>query len=1384
MATRGTGSLQLHDSTGALLEAQNLIIRPDGFTIPFSASQVHGISTERALAEGLPLIEVLATFNQTVAKARVLAGHNIEFDINILGAEFLRTGLTTEFLSRPFVCTKDESTDYCALPGGKGGRPKWPTLAELHHRLFGSSFAEAHNAQGDVIATARCFFELIRLGIITPDKARLTPDQMQTFLAANPAIVAPVTIAITSNFVSPNTENIATPATPQPPVAEKAAGWIPLHVHTQYSILDGAADIKSLIKKAKKDGMKAVAITDHGSMFGVKEFHKTALKEDIKPILGCEVYVARRSRHEKNDKTDGGGEHLVLLAKNKTGYHNLMRMVSLGWLEGYYYKPRIDKDLLREHHEGLIACSACLGGEIARRIVNDSPEAAGKTILEYREIFGDDFYLELQRHPSGDPAMDKEVYNTQQFVNKALLELGQQYGVKCVATNDSHFVNPEDAPAHDRLICLSTGKDLDDPNRMRYTGQEWFKTQAEMIQLFADLPQVVQNTLEIVEKVEQYELNTKPIMPDFALPEGFAEPNDYLRHITYEGARFRWGEISAEAAERLDFELETIKRMGFPGYFLIIWDFLKAAREMGVSVGPGRGSAAGSAVAYCLRITEIDPIRYQLLFERFLNPDRVSMPDIDIDFDEDGRGRVLEYVVNKYGSKRVAHIITFGTMAAKSAIRDVARVQGLPLPEADKLAKLVPERPGVSLEEAYNEVPELKQARNKGPEEIASVLKYAEILEGSVRNTGTHACGVIIGKNDLEEHIPISTAKDSELTYVTQYDGKHVEDVGLLKMDFLGLKTLSIIKDAVENVKLSKDIDLDIDKAPIDDAATYELYSKGETTGLFQFESDGMKKYLKELKPNRFEDLIAMNALYRPGPMDYIPNYINRKHGREPIRYDLAEMEEYLKDTYGITVYQEQVMQLSQKLAGFTKGQADSLRKAMGKKIRAMMDDLKVKFMEGAIGLGHKKDILEKVWGDWESFAEYAFNKSHSTCYAYVSYQTAYLKTHHPAEFMAAVLSRNLNDIKKITFFMDECRRMGLPVLGPDVNESYARFMVNKKGQIRFGLAAVKGVGESVVEHLIEKRTEKGPFKDIYDFVSRVNTSIVNKRCLEALAMAGAFDDLQGIGRHHYFGTDDKGTSFIEALLRFGNRMQSEGNAAPTLFGDSHSVQIVRPEVPKAPEWPVAYKLNKEKEHIGMYLSSHPLDAYKFELKNLNITPLQALKDLKELQNRDITVVGMVTAAAERTAKNGKPFGSITIEDYTDSYSFMLFGNDYLQFKNYFTVGYHLLIKGKAQENPWKKENPELEFKLNSVKLLSEIRDDWFKSVSLRVPAENVNRHFIDQIKTFSGNKNGKLLLKVSVFDVESNINVDLFSRQLKLGLTEEVVDFLEHSQDFEYSIA
>ncbi len=1207
-----------------------------------------------------------------------------------------------------------------------------------------------------------------------------------------------------------------------------------LHVHSQYSILDGAASIKGLVTKAKGDGMKALALTDHGMMYGIKDFYDTCRREGIKPILGCETYVASRTIKEKNDKVDRSGDHLILLAKNLKGYRNLVKLISIASNEGFYYKPRIDKEVLEKYSEGLVVSSACLGGEVAQNIMNNAIPEAEETIIWFKRVFGDDYYLELQRHQSDDPQRNEDVYKNQVLVNRVILELAEKHQVKVIATNDVHFINAEDADAHDLLICLNTGKDVDDPNRMRYTKQEWFKTTAEMNQLFADIPESLKNTQEISDKIEEYELNSAPIMPPFPIPEEFGTEAEYLekyseedlkeefkdgaferlggyekvirvkleaeylKHLAYEGAKeeYRYGNpVPPDVAERLDFELNTIKTMGFPGYFLITQDFINAAREMGVLVGPGRGSAAGSAVSYCVGITNIDPIKHDLLFERFLNPDRISMPDVDIDFDDDGRQLVLDWVTEKYGRERVAHICTFGTMATKLAIRDVSRVLKLPLSEADRLAKMVPEAPKMSFLKAYKESTELRNEKKSANPLIVSTLKFAETLEGSVRQTGVHACGILISRDPLDEHIPLMPTKDENL-YTTQYDGRFVEDIGLLKMDFLGLKTLSIIKETLENIRLSKKLEVDIDAIPEDDAKTFELFSRGDTTAIFQFESPGMKKHLRNLKPNRFEDLVAMNALYRPGPMEYIPDFIDRKHGRKAVHYDHPMMEKYLETTYGITVFQEQVMLLSRHLANFTRGDSDSLRKAMGKKIKAMMDKLKVKFIDGCKANPKfiegceqmKKEpetIIEKIWKDWEAFASYAFNKSHSVCYAHIAYQTGYLKAHFPAEFMAANMSRNLSNITDITKLMGESQRMGMNVLGPDVNESFLKFMVNKEGDVRFGMAAIKGVGSGAVTDIVKARQD-GLFTSVFDFVERVNLQTVNKKNIEALAMAGAFDSFGTIKRSQFFASSaDNEPSFIERLIRYGHQIQLESNnAQQSLFGEVMSAQAVKtPDVPDVQEWPKIVLLEKEKALIGIYLSSHPLDDYKLEVENFTSREF-SLKDINNnievMKGRDLTFAGMVTESREAIGKTGKHFCTMTLTDYTDSYTFFFFGKDYVEFSKYCKTGLFLMIKGQVQP---RFNGDQLEFKIRSIELLSEIRKNNITTVTLQLPLQNVTPDLIQEIETISLKNKGKALLRFNIWDSETKSMVNLFSRNTRVEMTNELEHFIRNHESLTFKI-
>lgn len=1240
--------------------------------------------------------------------------------------------------------------------------------------------------------------------------------------------------------------------------------YVHLHVHSQYSLLDGQASIKRIVDKAKADGMKAVALTDHGSMFGIKEFYNyvkktnapvfseikkikseiiqagddiatisqlnTKLKEQetrlFKPILGCECYVARRSRTLKEGKPDMSGWHLIVLAKNLTGYKNLIKIVSKSWTEGFYMRPRIDKELLEKYHEGLIISSACLGGEIPKKITSGDFEEAEKSIQWFKNIFGDDFYLELQRHKTSRPDSNHEVFPLQENVNKELIRLGEKFGIKVIATNDCHFVDEEDADAHDRLICLSTGKDFDDPKRMRYTKQEWFKTTAEMNDLFKDVPNVLTNTLEVANKVEYYSIDSDALMPCFDIDPSFGtedeyktkfdEPHlveefgekeyqrlggydkvirikleaDYLTYLAKMGADKRYGaDRSADIEERLDFELKTMKTMGFPGYFLIVQDFIVAAKKMGVAVGPGRGSAAGSAVAYCLGITDIDPIKYDLLFERFLNPDRISMPDIDIDFDDDGRGEVLRWVTEKYGQDKVAHIITYGTMATKSAIKDVARVQKLPLSESNKLAKLVPDRipdkKKVTLRDAIEYVPELKMAATSLDPTMRDTLKYAQMLEGNVRNTGVHACGVIIGQRAISDVVPVSTAEDKETgetLLVTQYEGSVIEETGLIKMDFLGLKTLSIIKEALENIKRTTGEEIDISTISLEDTKTYELYSQGRTTGTFQFESAGMQKYLKELQPTKFEDLIAMNALYRPGPMDYIPSFVARKQGREDIAYDIPIMERYLNDTYGITVYQEQVMLLSRLLANFTRGQSDELRKAMGKKLIDKMNTLKEKFLTGGKANGHAEKTLNKIWADWEKFASYAFNKSHATCYSWVAYQTAWLKANYPSEYMAAVLSRNLSNITEITKFMDECKSMNMNVLGPDVNESFLKFSVNKAGDLRFGLAAIKGVGEGAVNSIIDERTKSGSFKSIFDFFERINLSICSKKVIESLALAGGLDGFPEVSREQLFAVNGKNETFIDQLVRYGNKYQiDKAQTTNSLFGGDSFFDVAHPEIPKVEKWSDLERLNKERELIGIYLSAHPLDEYAVALKygcNMRMTDIE---DKDSFKNKEVTFGGLVTAVREGITKNGKPFMIIKIEDFSGSGEIALFGDDYINFGKYGRMGLYVFVKGKVQGRRFN-EN-QLELKILSIQLLPDIKDKVIEKITITLPIHGMNSQMIEELSTLAKNNVGNSLLYFDIVDGERNMRIEMFARGIKIDIRKELIEYLEENENIIFKV-
>ncbi|MBR4828997.1 MAG: DNA polymerase III subunit alpha [Muribaculaceae bacterium] len=1138
--------------------------------------------------------------------------------------------------------------------------------------------------------------------------------------------------------------------------------FVHLHVHSQYSILDGMAPVKALVDKAIADGMQGMAITDHGNMFGIKEFHDYVAKingkrgegEKFKPIFGCEVYVAMNDRHDRIDKNDKG-YHLILLAKNLKGYKNLIKIVSHAWTEGMYYHPRTDHSELEKYHEGIICCSACLGGEVPQYIMNGQINHARETIQWYKSVFGDDYYLELQRHKATVENANHETYEKQQLVNGELIKFSQELGVKLVCTNDSHFVNEEDADAHERLICVSTGKTLKDPNSMSYSKQEWFKTTAEMNKVFADVPEALQSTSEILDKVEIYSIDHAPILPDFPLPDGFDNEDDYLRYLVYEGAKERWPDLDDEHRERLDFELDTIKKMGFPGYFLIVQDYIRMAPKLGCSVGPGRGSAAGSAVAYCLGITKIDPMKYDLLFERFLNPDRISLPDIDTDFDDDGRAAVLNYVTEKYGAEKVAHIVTYGTMAAKSAIKDVARVEDLPLDESNRLAKFIPSSPNempedskgkkykISVKNCLDCFPEFRQELDNQDSRVGETIRFAEKLEGSIRSTGVHACGVIIGRDDITDWVPVSTATDSngDRIIVTQYEGGVIENTGLIKMDFLGLKNLSIIKEALANIKLNHGIDIDIEKIPIDDPKTYELYCKGRTAGTFQFESAGMQKHLIDLHPTCFEDLIAMNALYRPGPMDYIPSFINRKHGIEPIEYDIPCMEKYLKETYGITVYQEQVMLLSRQLAGFTRGQSDTLRKAMGKKQIDKMNELETLFYEGGEKNGYDKQVLNKIWEDWKKFASYAFNKSHATCYSWVAYQTAYLKANYPSEYMAAVLSSNLNEVEKLSKYMDECRSMGIEVLGPNINESYKNFSATKDGRIRFGLAGIKGVGVGCVDSIVEEREKGGAFKDIFDFVQRIDQRSCNRKALESMALAGAFDDFKDIKREDFFAVNPRGESFSETLMRFGQRYQnSQQEMQNSLFGAFGDIEVATPSIPDAEPWSQLERLNQERELVGMYLSAHPLDPYYMEVTYGCDTQLADVRKYANQLDKEFTIGGLVVDFQTRMGKKGGKFGILKIEDYSGSFEFMLFGNKFVDYQKFGEPGLAVVVSGAYEKG----YSDTVRYNVHSINLLDDLKGKMVKNLVITLKDEDLsNVDFLRQSLGVKGDNRCQLYFRM-----------------------------------------
>ena len=1227
--------------------------------------------------------------------------------------------------------------------------------------------------------------------------------------------------------------------------------FIHLHVHTYYSILDGQSPVEKLVDKAVANGMRGMAITDHGNMFGVKELYnycnkingklKEQGKEPFKPIFGCEMYVARRTKADRvKEKGDAGGYHLIVLAKNYHGYKNLIKLVSRAWVDGFYSKPRTDRADLEKYHEDLIVCSACIAGEVPAKILKGDIPGAREAIEWYKSIFGDDYYLELQRHEVKDPNQraNRETFPLQQRANKEILKLAKEYGIKVICTNDCHFVDQENAEAHDHLLCLSTGKELNDPTRMLYSKQEWFKTREEMNEIFADVPEALSNTLEILDKVETYSIDHSPIMPFFPIPEEFGTEEetrkrispeelfrefttdengneimsheeaekkikklggidklyrikfeaDYLAKLAYDGAKRLYGEpLTDDVYERIKFELHIMKTMGFPGYFLIVQDFINSAEdELGVMVGPGRGSAAGSVVAYCLGITKIDPIKYDLLFERFLNPDRISLPDIDTDFDDDGRGKVLEWVEDKYGHDKVAHIITYGTMATKNSIKDVARVEKLPLDISNRLCKAIPDKlPDglkMNLTNAIKCVPELREAEASANPQMANTIKYAKMLEGTVRGTGIHACGTIICRDAISDWVPVSTAEDKSdpghKLLATQYDGHVIEETGLIKMDFLGLSTLSIMKETVENIRLTHDgFTLDLDTIPIDDELTYKLYQEGRTIGTFQFESAGMQKYLRELRPTVFEDLIAMNALYRPGPMDYIPSFIARKNGKEPITYDIPCMEKYLKDTYGITVYQEQVMLLSRQLADFTRGESDALRKAMGKKKKAIVDAMKPKFIEGGKKNGHDPKVLEKIWGDWEKFASYAFNKSHATCYSWVAYQTAYLKAHYPAEFMAGNMSRCLNDITKITKLMSECQAMNIPCLGPDVNESEQKFSANKKGEVRFGLSAIKGMGEAAATNIIAERHKNGQYKDIFDFVQRVNLSAVNRKAMESLALSGGFDSF-GIRREQYFATNAKGDTFVETLLRYGQVYQSEQSSMQnSLFGDMGGVEIQTPPVPDCEAWSTMELLKRERELVGIYLSAHPLDDYAVVLNhmcNLHCPQIGREMDKKAFASiEELTFGGIVTSVSQRWTKTNKPFGIVTIEDFEGQGELALFGEDWTKWQSMLQEEYHIYITAQCVQRF--RNNPDAyDMVIKKIEFLSDVKEKSIEKFTVYMDSTMFNDAQLTDLETTLKSSDGKVPLYINIHDAKNNTNVQLYSRNITVDVNKKLLTSLD----------
>ena len=1231
--------------------------------------------------------------------------------------------------------------------------------------------------------------------------------------------------------------------------------FVHLHVHSQYSLLDGQAAISKLVDKAIKDGMRGMALTDHGNMYGIKELYDYCMKvngkrskdglEPFKPIFGCEVYVAHRRKEDRDYAMgDRGGNHLILLAKNEHGYKNLIKLVSRAWVDGFYGNPRTDHEDLERYHEDLICCSACIAGEVPSKILNGDLQGARKSVEWFKRVFGDDYYLELQRHEVKDPTIkaNRETFPLQQIANKEIIKIAKEYGVKLVCTNDSHFVDEENADAHERLLCLSTGKKIYEEH-MLYTKQEWFKTKAEMNEVFADIPEALANTCEILDKVETYDIESDPIMPFFPIPEEFGTEEewrqkfteeqlfqeftsdengenplpreegekkikklggysklyrikfeaDYLGKLAYEGAERIYGTpLSQEVDDRIRFELHIMKTMGFPGYFLIVQDFINSARnELGVWVGPGRGSAAGSVVAYCLGITKLDPLKYDLLFERFLNPDRISLPDIDTDFDDDGRGKVLQWVMDKYGHENCAHIITYSTMATKNALKDVARVEDLPLDKSNALCKAIPDRlpdgMKMNLANAIKCTPELQMAEASADPKEAQTIKFARMLEGQIRGTGIHACGFIICRDPISDHMPVSTADDPDFpgmkTTVTQFDGHVIESTGLIKMDFLGLKTLSEMKEACRVIKESEGIEVDLDNIPIDDELTYKLYQEGRTVGTFQFESVGMQKYLKELHPTVFEDLIAMNALYRPGPMDKIPSFIARKNGREEIAYEIPCMEKYLKDTYGITVYQEQVMLLSRQLANFTRGESDALRKAMGKKKKDIVDKMKPKFIEGGVKNGHDPKVLEDIWSAWEKFASYAFNKSHAACYSWVAYQTAYLKAHYPQEFMAALLTQRKDDIKEVTKLLDECRAMNIEVLGPDVNESHTDFGVNSKKQIRFGLMAIKGLGASAAEAIVNERKDHGPYKNIFDFVQRVPISAIKRNGLECLALSGAFDTFSDeIQREQFMAISNKGELFIDTLTRYSNQFQqAQQNAQFSLFG-MDAIEVNTPQIPQAEKWSTLERLNHEKELVGIYLSAHPLDEYSVVLKGMCNLHMDTMADLTPFVDQNVTLGGIVTDVRNGISnKSNKPYGIVTMEDYSGSGEIRLFAEEWVKWANYMSPGNTLYMTGRVHL-PWTTSTkPSL--KIESIDFLSNVKDRLINSITINVVLPELDEDAVMTLINLANEHPGNVKVSFKFFDGTGRNQIGMQSRGKRISVNRALLDYIEGNNALSYRI-